>query len=261
MLASVRNLDEGLTALRLGADLIDLKEPSRGALGALDHAAVRVMVQAVAGRRPVSATVGDQPEMEPQAMVAAVEQMTATGVNYIKIGIFAHQNALTCIRALADLSRTNRLIAVVMADEPWTFGSASPDAAPHLDPMRLLITASESGFAGAMLDTGKKDGRTLRDWRGPGELAQFVSAAKDLGLLTGLAGSLNANDIAPLLALAPDYLGFRGALCRRGARTELLDADAVSRVREAIPMEPGVVSFPGAASVGARTLISEEELP
>ena len=74
MLASVRTLDEALLALRLGADLIDLKEPSRGALGALDHAAVRVMVRAVGGRRALSATIGDIPEMEPGEMVAAVMQ-------------------------------------------------------------------------------------------------------------------------------------------------------------------------------------------
>ncbi len=61
MLASVRSLDEALIALEGGADLIDLKEPSRGALGALDHAAVRICVQAIGGRRPVSATIGDLP--------------------------------------------------------------------------------------------------------------------------------------------------------------------------------------------------------
>ena len=59
MLASVRTLDEALFALEAGADFIDLKEPSHGALGALDHAAVRVCVQAIGGRRPVSATIGD----------------------------------------------------------------------------------------------------------------------------------------------------------------------------------------------------------
>src|SRR6185295_1310002 len=93
MLASVRSLDEALVALEGGADLIDLKEPSRGALGALDHAAVRICVRAIDGRRPVSATIGDLPSMDAAVMTAAVERMAATGVDFVKIGFFAHSRA------------------------------------------------------------------------------------------------------------------------------------------------------------------------
>src|SRR5206468_4822873 len=99
MLASVRTLDEALFALEARADFIDLKEPSQGALGALDHAAVRVCVQAIGGRRPVSATIGDIVSMDPREMTAAAERMAATGVDYIKIGFFAHPRAFDCARA------------------------------------------------------------------------------------------------------------------------------------------------------------------
>ncbi len=98
MLASVRTLDEALFALEGGADFIDLKEPSQGAL---DHAAVRVCVHAIGGRRPVSATMGDIVSMDPREMIAAVERMAATGVDYIKIGFFAPPQAFDCARALA----------------------------------------------------------------------------------------------------------------------------------------------------------------
>ncbi len=136
MLASVRNLQEALTALELGADLIDLKEPARGALGALDHAAVRVMVHAIDRSVPVSATIGDIPKMDPQEMVRAVERMTATGVDYIKIGFFAGARALDCARALSDLARRARLVAVIFADEPWSF-APSPS---------LTLSPSERGL-------------------------------------------------------------------------------------------------------------------
>jgi uncharacterized protein (UPF0264 family) len=204
MLASVRTLQEAWLALELGADLIDLKEPSRGALGALDHAAVRVMVGAIGGRRPVSATIGDQPEMEPRSMLAAVGQMAGTGVDYIKIGFFAHRRARECVRALAGRARATRLIAVVLADEPWTFDSVPSREAhrQHLHLPDLLDEAAASGFAGAMLDTGTKDGRSLRDWRDAAQLACFVDRARGAGLLTGLAGSLGERDVPPLAAVA-----------------------------------------------------------
>jgi (5-formylfuran-3-yl)methyl phosphate synthase len=222
MLASVRTLDEGLFAFEAGADFIDLKEPSQGALGALDHAAVRVCVQAIGGRRPVSATIGDIVSMDPREMTAAVQRMASTGVDYIKIGFFSHPRAFDCAAALKTLARQTRLVAVMFADETYDLALVDPLAA--------------AGFAGAMLDTAHKAGKTLRDWRKDGELREFVNRAKDRELLTGLAGSLREEDIATLLKIEPDYLGFRGALCSGSNRNQNLDAAAFTKIRRAIPV-------------------------
>src|SRR5258708_26775445 len=102
MLASVRSLDEALIALEGGADLIDLKEPSRGALGALDHAAVRICVQAIGGRRPLSATIGDLPTMDPGLMADAVQSIAAPRGDFIKIGFFFHPPPPPCVCALSQ---------------------------------------------------------------------------------------------------------------------------------------------------------------
>ena len=221
MLASVRSLGEALIALEGGADLIDLKEPSRGALGALDHAAVRICVQAIGARRPVSATIGDLPSMDPQLMTAAVERMAATGVDFIKIGFFPHPRSFDCAAALSKVSGRVCLVAVLFADE-------------HYD-LALVDGLAGAGFAGAMLDTAHKTGKALRDWRKDAELRQFVNRARGHGLLSGLAGSLRRQDIAPLLAIEPDYLGFRGALCSGAHRIQNIDAQAFARIRSTIP--------------------------
>ena len=221
MLASVRSLGEALIALEGGADLIDLKEPSRGALGALDHAAVRICVQAIGARRPVSATIGDLPSMDPQLMTAAVERMAATGVDFIKIGFFPHPRSFDCAAALSKVSGRVCLVAVLFADE-------------HYD-LALVDGLAGAGFAGAMLDTAHKTGKALRDWRKDAELRQFVNRARGHGLLSGLAGSLRRQDIAPLLAIEPDFLGFRGALCSGAHRIQNIDAQAFARIRSTIP--------------------------
>jgi len=233
MLASVRSLDEALLALEGGADLVDLKEPSRGALGALDHAAVRVCVQAIGGRRPVSATIGDIPAMDPSSMTAAVSRMAATGVDFIKIGFFAHRRAIDCARALAGSARDARLVAVIFAEEPWNLESIV--SAKGNDLVGLSDALVRAGFAGVMLDTARKTGKRLSDWRNTDELGNFVRRVRGLGLLSGLAGSLRSEDIAALLELAPDYLGFRGALCAHGDRKETLDNQALAHVRALIP--------------------------
>ena len=53
----------------------------------------------------------------------------------------------------------------------------------------------------------------------------------------GLSGSLEAPDIPRLLPFAPDFLGFRGALCGQARRTGSIDADAVGQIRALIPEE------------------------
>jgi dihydroneopterin aldolase len=217
----VRSLDEALIGLAGGADLIDLKEPSRGALGTLDHAAVRICVRAISARRPVSATIGDLPAMDPQSVTSAVERMAATGVDFIKIGFFLHPRALDCAAALVEQARHARLVAVMFADEPYD--------------LALLGALARAGFAGAMLDTARKTGKSLRDLRNVHELREFVNCTRTYGLLAGLAGSLHKEDIAPLLAMEPDYLGFRGALCSGASRTNAIDAQAFAGIRGAIP--------------------------
>jgi uncharacterized protein (UPF0264 family) len=219
LLASVADLAEVVSALTLGADIIDLKDPKRGALGAWPRALLPAAVAAVAGRVPVSATVGDLP-MEPGTLLNAALTTTAAGVDYVKVGLFGGHGQDACITALAAAVKAGaRLVAVLMADRR-----------PELDVLPVLARA---GFAGVMLDTADKGTGGLRRHLAPRELAAFVEAARALGLVTGLAGSLKVDDVGPLAALGPDYLGFRGALCG-GPRTASLDPAAFAKIRAAL---------------------------
>ncbi|WP_333843892.1 (5-formylfuran-3-yl)methyl phosphate synthase [Pelomicrobium sp.] len=217
LLASVRSREEATLALEGGADLIDLKEPHRGALGALAPETAAELIRWIGGRRPVSATLGDLP-MAPALVRAAAERMAASGADYIKVGLFPSPRSLACVRALEPLARRGcRLVAVLFADQ-------APDWA-------WLPEIAAAGFAGAMLDTADKTRGGLRTHLDEEALARFVDAARALGLTVGLAGSLTEEDIGPLKALAPDFLGFRGALCRQGARTGTLDPARFAAVR------------------------------
>lgn len=221
MLASVTGVAEAEVALAGGADVIDLKDPSRGALGAVHPAIVRETVAAIGGRRAVSAVTGDLP-MEPERVAAAAREMATAGVDYVKIGFFPGGDAVACIRALAPLAPRTRLIAVLFADR-------SPD-------LSLLECLAGAGFAGVMLDTqDKSDGRLLSHMDLP-RLHRFVASCRDLGLEAGLAGSLETPDIPRLLVCAPDLLGFRGALCGPGGRTAAIDLARVRAVRALIPI-------------------------
>lgn len=220
-LASVTSEAEARLAAREGADIIDCKNPAAGALGALSHGIVASIRASVPRHIPVSATIGDLAP-EPERVLDAARAMAATGCDIVKIGVFPGGSALETIAHLGShLAGRTPLVAVLMADAPRD--------------QALVQALGEAGFVGVMLDTANKDGRTLLDHCAPDALRTFIAEAHGAGLFAGLAGSLRLAQVAELLALGPDVLGFRGALCRASDRRSALDATALSDVRAAIP--------------------------
>jgi FolB domain-containing protein len=226
-LASVANADEARIALEQGADFIDAKDPTVGVLAALASESVRQIVAEIAGEAPVSAVAGDLP-MEPETIVAAVRALAATGVDYVMVGLFPDAGRGACIRALASLTQRTKIIGVMFADR-----GADVALAPMMQ---------QAGFAGAMIDTAVKHERRLLDIYDPTSLMSFVDAFRVYGLLAGLAGSLELPDIPRLLPLSPDFLGFRGALCRKNGRGGRIEAETVRLVRQLIPRGEGSAS-------------------
>lgn len=219
MLASVNSIAEVRLVLNAQVDIIDLKQPAKGALGALETELVAACVAEVAGRSPVSATVGDLP-MQPELIFNAVKVMATTGVDYVKIGFFPDGNSLAVVEKLTELTPLHNLIAVLFAD-------TQPDFA-------IISALKTAGFKGVMLDTMNKQRGSLTDVMTQAEINEFVRLAKLQGLLCGLAGSLKLTDIKTLLPFQVDYLGFRGALCEQQHRTGQLNPEAIAQIKQAI---------------------------
>jgi (5-formylfuran-3-yl)methyl phosphate synthase len=221
MLASVADATEAEVVLRLGADVIDLKDPQRGALGAVALDTVRDVLAVVARRCETSAALGDPP-YENEALLASARAAAALGVDYVKLAV-----DLPMLDRLGDsleqLARDVRLVGMMFADE-------QPDFA-------LLPTLSALGFKGAMLDTRDKTRGRLIAHLDVVRISEFCSQCRTLNLISGLAGSLEAPDIPRLLLARPDILGFRGALCQAHERRGAIDPRAVALIRDLIPRE------------------------
>jgi dihydroneopterin aldolase len=219
LLASIRSVEEADIALHSYVDIIDCKDPARGALGALELDQIATIVDFVNGERPVSATIGDLPS-DPKHIKRAIRNTADCGVDYIKLGLFDETSAAPCIMALEDECQHNQLIAVCFAD--------------RFDPLPLLPLLSTQGFHGVMIDTADKTSGRLTELWTLARLARFVDQAQLLGMVCGLAGKLTQADIQTLLSLQADYLGFRSALCIKD-RTGQLDHQAIMNVRNSIP--------------------------
>ena len=160
-LASVRDVAEAELAIGAGADIVDLKDPDAGALGALAPATIEACVRAVGGRVPVSATVGDLP-LEETGVRAAVLATASCGVDYVKLGLFPGGDAEGALEGVAPLTPRIRLILVLFADA-W----------PQLDAVTL---AGRIGAAGIMLDTLGKGGASLPRLVAPERLRALVAS-------------------------------------------------------------------------------------
>lgn len=216
LLVSVRDLYEAEAVLRVGTDILDLKNPDEGALGRLPHEIISEVAKFADGRCVTSATIGDL-AMKPQLLAEAVLEVGSAGVDIVKVGFFGGDEMASCAHAVAEVaSERFKLVAVLMADK-------YPDYS-------LIPILAGAGFYGVMLDTADKLSGSLTDCLSFEELDNFCKIARNHGLVTGLAGSLRESHIATLHRLQPDYLGFRGAVCESLNRNARLDASNLEKI-------------------------------
>lgn len=216
-LASVQSLSEAKQLNDYLPDLLDMKNPADGALGALPVATVKQIVNWLAGRCQSSATIGDLP-MQAALIQNALLEMQQSGVDYLKVGLFNDAALTDCLRDLKTflLQFNTPVIAVLFADQQY--GKS------------VLTNVLDAGFSGVMLDTANKNGQHLLDHQTPEQLQIFVNSVKSRQRLCGLAGALRAEDIAVLKPLGADYLGFRSALCPLRQRQQNLAISAVKQL-------------------------------
>lgn len=206
LLVSVRNADEACAALAGGADLIDIKEPSHGALGAADRQVWREVLAAVNGRAPVSAALGELAELDVTSIAAAT-----TGLQLVKAGLAGcgtDDNWLVSLRTLQQaLPRTTALVAVAYAD-------AARCGAPA--PQEVLQAARDLQLPILLIDTYDKRHGDVWAAMPPAELAKLVHSAQQADIRVALAGSLTSETVPHAIALSPSWIAVRGAACDAG---------------------------------------------
>jgi dihydroneopterin aldolase len=216
LLISVKNLDETKLALDAGIDIIDLKDPNHGALGALDLHETLQIVLLVDGLSILSATVGEQ-HTNLNDLVQAIEVRADMGIDIVKIAVSPLFYDDNFIVEMAKLSIVGiKIVAVFFAD-------ASID-------LNLLSMLKKIGFYGAMLDTQSKQ-HDLLHLQSKKSLRSFVLQCEKNGLKSGLAGSLNSQYIELLCEVNPSYIGFRGGVCENSQRNAALSTNKVIEVK------------------------------
>jgi uncharacterized protein (UPF0264 family) len=219
------------TAVAAGADIVDVKNPAEGSLGAPAPATVIAVCAAVPPAFPVSVAIGDMPALPGTAALAALGAAHA-GARYVKLGLRdsgSEDAAIALLRATRESLAEQPAVSVIAA----AYADAARLDGQPLPPHMLPRVSRAAGVSGCLLDTGAKDGHGLFEWISPADVAALVAEAHAAGLQMALAGGLRESDLPLARSTGADIAGVRSAACRWGARTEPLDADRIRQLRAA----------------------------
>lgn len=245
LLVSAACAADAAAALEGGADIVDAKDPGRGALGAVTPGVFAGIVAAVGGRRAVTAALGDP--RGPSTVETEARTFASLGAAFVKVGFAnsttlaaAHDIALGAVRGARHKVQTN-VVVVAYADR----------ARECVSPAALLDVAASAGAHGVLLDTADKSGPRLTQLVTPAWLAEWIAQAHRRGLLVAIAGRLREEDLPTVRGCGADVAGVRGAACE-GGRSGRIDAvrvrGLVHSCRGTLGSRAGAVSDAAVAS-------------
>ncbi|MCQ1535117.1 (5-formylfuran-3-yl)methyl phosphate synthase [Methanosarcina sp. KYL-1] len=226
LLVSPINREEAVIASNGGADIVDVKNPKEGSLGANFPWVIREVKEAVNGRQPISATIGDFNYKPGTASLAALGAAVA-GADYIKVGLYDIQTEAQALElltriteAVKDYDPTKKVVAS---------GYSDYKRINSISPMLLPAVAAEAGADVVMVDTGVKDGKSTFEFMDEKELTMFAELAHEHGLEVAIAGSLKFEDLPVLERIGPDIIGVRGMVCG-GDRSTVIRQELVEKL-------------------------------
>ena len=163
LLVSVTDAREARVAVEAGVDIVDVKNPDEGSLGAPAPGVIERVREVVPAERPVSAAIGDLPNLPGTAALAALGA-ARSGAGYVKVGLWGtstEDEAVAVLSAVRDaVDGGVAVIAAAYADAERVPGGPLPPGA-------VVAAARRASVGGCLVDTALKDGRGLFEWLGP----------------------------------------------------------------------------------------------
>jgi uncharacterized protein (UPF0264 family) len=230
LLVSVRSADEVPAAVAGGAEIVDAKEPARGALGAVGPGELREISRVLPAGWPLSVALGDPADDRELASAwRLLDAINGERPLFVKVGLSAARD----LAGARSILRHAVTLAASSPSGPGVVAVAYGDAEGP-PPGAVVELASEAGARGVLLDTWRKDGRDLFSFMAEPTVRAWATSARACGLLVAAAGSLSAAGIQRAATLPLDVVGVRGAACL-GGRNGRVDQALVRALAAAIP--------------------------
>lgn len=253
LLVSVRHADEARIAIAAGVDFLDMKEPSRGALGRVDATTlqgVAGLVQELAPALPLSLALGE-----------VTDPPASTGfwlppcLRFFKLGLAGLRDRSNWIQQWLEIrqeweGRRQPLSqsdggSVAAPHQNWIAVAYVDDLLATSPPVQeVVVAAIETGCGGVLFDTFSKTHGSLLDWLPLPRLARLVQQIQAAGLLCAAAGRIGPDDFSILADLHIDVIAVRSAATAHGNRNQAIDAASIARLQAALQAARGSRSRP-----------------
>jgi len=216
-LISVVNKEEAFEAYRGGANILDIKNPKEGSIGANFAWIIKDIVNSFKGKVEISATIGDLTYLPGMASLACYGALNLD-VDYIKAGFYkltlnqARDLAKSLIKTI-NMKGNTKLVMVSFADYREFKG---------LSYWELLKVAKDYGFDGFLLDLKLKNEKCIFDYISKEEMMKIKEFCKENSIIFGLAGGLKFDNLKEVKEINPDVVGFRRGVLSKGKVDESL---------------------------------------
>jgi uncharacterized protein (UPF0264 family) len=219
LLVSVRSTQEAVAAMEGSADVIDVKEPLRGALGRADDCIVEEIAKIVRPRKLLSAAMG---ELKHWHNSFPSDRL----LSYMKWGLSECEGG-GWREMLLTLRRSTSSTVV-----PAAYADAHLAGSPAIEEVADFVI--EERFPLMLIDTWTKNAGDLFSWLKPDSLMDLCKRLKLEGVKLAIAGSLTLERLQFIRMMDVDVVGVRGAVCTANDRTGQVDACRVKEFKAAL---------------------------
>jgi len=215
LLVSPKNEEEAAEAIDGGANIIDVKNPQEGALGANFPWVIKRIKEITPKNIQLSCTLGEVPNLPGCTSLAALGA-ASLGVDYIKVGLQGFKTHQEAAHLLQNVNRAAKEYDPKI--KVAATGYADAEKIDTINPLLIPEIASKALIDVAMIDTAVKDGKNIFAFLTSEQIQEFVDSSHKLGLQVALAGSLKKQDLPEVYRLGADIVGLRGAACLNNDR-------------------------------------------
>ena len=229
LLISVRCPEEARVSLLHAIDVLDLKEPLEGALGAVSEAVIEKVLQLVERVKleqppKLSLAMGELADWDFERWSNLLDRYQSDHIRkfcFLKIGLAGAQQLTdwqeTWSRLFAGLPESTQPVVVAYLDrlpEVLERSSSMKDGGDRCPSIEQLVEFAQSQrqVSTILLDTWCKQAdlfAKINDQR----LREIIAAANRAGLAVVVAGSVKIDSLERVIQAGASLVGVRGAVC------------------------------------------------
>ncbi len=218
LLVSAKEISE-IKSISKYSDIIDMKNPNDGALGAWNIEQIEKVVKYYSSFC-LSATIGNFKSVDE--IITKIGIFDSIGLDYIKLGFF--NNSKSDIEKTLFLLDKKKLKTKLVA----VFFAENRELIKHLNDNFEVY--SKSKFSIVMIDTMNKNSGGLLDIYSQDFLKNFIQRSKNYGVKVGLAGKIRLDQVPDLIKMDPFVIGVRSAVCNNFRRDAKISQKLIKQI-------------------------------